>query len=176
MAKLKTWAVAQCEVCKKGYDSKRASSKYCGAKCRKLAFLKNNKLSVPELSVPELSVPDKALDLILALPEEQPVWGKSLGVNDELDDTNASQEPRQSTISGEVIPNYGQPDCDCQHCQTNRANGNKHVISHGRYKPARELADKELNRVPLPGDPNYKGCCYEQADGTWAVQKQAKAS
>jgi hypothetical protein len=54
-----------------------------------------------------------------------------------------------------TILNYGQPDCECQHCQTNRASGNRHTINHGVYKKAHELAPNELNRVALPGDPDY---------------------
>ena len=51
--------------------------------------------------------------------------------------------------------NYGQPDCQCMHCQSNRANGSRHTINHGAYKPADELGVKELNRVSLPGDVDY---------------------
>ena len=46
--------MAKCLYCNKEYTPKRATSKYCSDRCRKLAFLK---VSVPELSVP-LSVPD----------------------------------------------------------------------------------------------------------------------
>ena len=44
--------MAKCELCGIEYEPKRVTSKYCSAKCRKLAFL-----SVPEISVP-LSVPE----------------------------------------------------------------------------------------------------------------------
>lgn len=56
-----------------------------------------------------------------------------------------------------AIPNYSQPDCECMHCRANRANGNKHAINHGPYKPHYQLAKNELNRVALPGDPDYIG-------------------
>lgn len=55
------------------------------------------------------------------------------------------------------IPNYGQPDCQCMHCQTKRANNSRNVINHGPYKPASQLGEHEINRVALPGDPDYKG-------------------
>lgn len=42
----------ECIVCGTRYEAKRATSRYCGAKCRKLAFRsKDSKLSVP-VSVP----------------------------------------------------------------------------------------------------------------------------
>ena len=43
----------ECEVCGREYESKRASSRYCSGKCRKLAF-QGRELSVPGLG---LSVP-----------------------------------------------------------------------------------------------------------------------
>lgn len=55
------------------------------------------------------------------------------------------------------IPNYGQADCQCKHCQSNRANGSRHTINHGDYKPAALLGATELNRAALPGDPDYAG-------------------
>ena len=42
----------KCEQCGIEYEAKRSTSKYCSAKCRKLAFHPNGKVSVPELSVP----------------------------------------------------------------------------------------------------------------------------
>ncbi len=53
--------------------------------------------------------------------------------------------------------NFGQLDCQCQHCKTNRINGTKHVINHGIWKPVNQLAKDELNRVALPGDIDYTG-------------------
>ena len=57
--------------------------------------------------------------------------------------------------------NYGQPDCQCQHCQNVRASGNpfKRVLNHGEYKTASQLDRNELNRVSLPGDADYDGVC-----------------
>ena len=61
-----------------------------------------------------------------------------------------------SLVGNDVKPaNFGQPDCECQHCQTNRVNGNKHTINHGAWKSAQELDEGELNRVALPGDVDY---------------------
>ncbi len=75
------------------------------------------------------------------------------------------------TVKGKVqdvhitpaISNFGQSDCQCQHCQNNRAifKGEKYVINHGPYKSAGQLGEKELNRVSLPGDPDYDGVCLD---------------
>ena len=52
--------------------------------------------------------------------------------------------------------NFGQPDCQCKHCQGVKTNSSKHLINHGKYKKASELAANELNRVSLPGDVDYE--------------------
>jgi len=57
----------------------------------------------------------------------------------------------------ESIANYGKDDCQCRHCRNNRKNGSKKVINHGPYKKWQYLAPNELNRVSLPGDPDYEG-------------------
>ena len=59
----------------------------------------------------------------------------------------------------QLIKNYGQPDCECRHCQQNRTNGNRHVINHGPYKQFHQLRADEVNRVSLPGDQDYDGIC-----------------
>lgn len=60
-----------CEICGKEYEAKRATSRYCSPKCRKLAFL--SVPGKPEVSVPEngksLSVPPLPLiDTVEELP------------------------------------------------------------------------------------------------------------
>ena len=54
--------------------------------------------------------------------------------------------------------NYGQPDCECLQCQNNRKlpENKRLTINHGPHKPAHALNDNEVNRVPLPGDMDYK--------------------
>ena len=60
--------------------------------------------------------------------------------------------------AAQTLPdNYGLPDCECQQCQTNRVNGNKHMINHSDCKMRSEMASEELNRVTLPGDVDYLG-------------------
>src|SRR4030042_6371193 len=72
--------------------------------------------------------------------------------------------PKAESVTPEVIPvvtpnlpaNFGQPDCQCKHCQNTRASGSKFILNHGPYKRASELAGNELNRVSLPGDVDYQ--------------------
>ncbi|MHC4121953.1 MAG: hypothetical protein ACYSSI_00135 [Planctomycetota bacterium] len=73
-----------------------------------------------------------------------------------------ADEPESVTVRPE---NYGQPDCQCMHCQTNRANGNRHTINHGSHKLHHELGPRELNRVTLPGDIDYKKACLKYEGG-----------
>lgn len=61
----------------------------------------------------------------------------------------------------DLIPNFGQPDCQCAHCRAMRAN-NPHglkSINHGKPKTLPQLAKNEVNRVSLPGDVDYEGVC-----------------
>ena len=68
-------------------------------------------------------------------------------------------------LKAEVPNNYGLEDCECLHCQNNRAKGSKHIVNHGEYKPSHVLIDNEENRVALPGDVDYSShgtteyCC-----------------
>ena len=84
-------------------------------------------------------------------------------------EAHAHESDKRTDIGARPV-NWGQPDCECYHCLTNKANGNKHTINHGAYKSASELADKELNRVSLPGDPDYDGCCIK-VNGIWTTKE-----
>ncbi len=44
-----------CKNCNQEFEGKRVTASYCSSKCRKLAFLGNNKVSVPVVSVPIVS-------------------------------------------------------------------------------------------------------------------------
>ena len=84
---------------------------------------------------------------------------KQAGRNSDKPNSDTAQEQTRTSV---VRPaNFGEPDCECMHCQTNRVNGNRHVINHGAWKPAKELGKKELNRVTLPGDVDYDGVCND---------------
>ena len=63
----------------------------------------------------------------------------------------------------ELPDNFGQSDCQCMHCQQNRGQGYKFTINHGTYKPDYQLSKNEVNRVSLPGDPDYTGVSQEDA-------------
>lgn len=65
-------------------------------------------------------------------------------------------------VKAEAIENFGQPDCQCKHCQQNRNQGSRHIINHGPYKKEAELKGRELNRVALPGDPDFVCSAAEQ--------------
>ena len=55
----------------------------------------------------------------------------------------------------ELPANFGQPDCACLHCRSNRSSGSKATLNHGQYKAAAQLDLNEYNRVSLPGDVDY---------------------
>ena len=57
----------------------------------------------------------------------------------------------------EVPTNYGLSDCECNHCRINKSKGGRHILNHGAYKDAGQLADNEMNRVAMPGDVDHIG-------------------
>lgn len=59
-------------------------------------------------------------------------------------------------LKSEVPANYGQPDCECRHCQQTKVRRERGlVLNHGKYKMMNELDADEINRVSLPGDVDY---------------------
>ncbi len=66
-----------------------------------------------------------------------------------------------SQIGRERLPaNFGQPDCQCRHCQNSRVarpHRGHWSLNHGHTRQPEELADNELNRVAMPGDIDYVG-------------------
>ena len=63
-----------------------------------------------------------------------------------------------------LIKNFGEPDCECNMCKTNRIFGNISTINHGAWKSKTELGIFELNRITSPGDPDYKSKCKATAE------------
>lgn len=110
----------------------QGKSRYCSDKC-KVAYNRNklNSKTVTE-TVTNQTVTDKSVTDVTVTPE-----GEKL----------------------QVPTNYGQPDCECMHCQIKRGNKSHNIINHGKYKQAHQLADNEINRVALPGDIDYDGVC-----------------
>jgi hypothetical protein len=135
--------MAKCLNCGLEFEAKRGTAKFCSNRCRKLAFQRKSKVSVPAvLSVLGITVPEngKVSVSVVSVP------GFKVG------DIN---EP-------ELPANFGQPDCECRHCQQNRRSDHKLIINHGAWKPASQLAANEVNRVSLPGDVDYVGICTPQ--------------
>lgn len=152
-------ALRDCEQCGKPYEAVRASSKYCGAKCRKLAFQDKNAKNAK-------GVPTECA---------KPVTGY-LSSTDKVATKVATELP-------EKLPaNFGQPDCECRHCRAVKARQKalpkaKDVLSplaglimspaevhasslgtpSGFLLTWLEMFGDELNRVALPGDPDYVG-------------------
>ncbi len=128
--------MAKCEQCKKEYEAKRSTSRYCGAKCRKLAFRKNGKVSVPEVSVPAYSE-DQAKLIVLHKAE------------DDLDEF----------LEKMVLPCpekwWGIDD----HAAWIRWN-KPEWIPEG-YKTEAELEPGQHNIPPLPGNADYVGVCSD---------------
>lgn len=137
--------MAKCEQCSKDYESKRSTSKYCSSLCRKLAF--HNKDAKPRNAKDE-----NANSGTLRQPSELEV----------VEDFATAGTMTPEGLKLEVPANYGTPDCACKHCQTERSKaGGRRLINHGAYKDRNQLADKEVNRVSLPGDVDYDGVCNE---------------
>ena len=63
-----------------------------------------------------------------------------------------------------VPVNWGEPDCQCLHCRTNRQSGNKYRLNHGAYKLVAQLKPNEFNRVSMPGDIDYQGIAAQYND------------
>jgi hypothetical protein len=130
--------MANCKYCGGLFEAKRVDALFCSDACRKAH--KRIKSDIISDKIKSDTVED---------------------VRDNL--TNRVQQKRLNEIL-----NYGQPDCECKHCQQSRANKSKNTINHGDYKPASEMAKNEVNRVSLPGDTDYDGAC-KCIDGVWGV-------
>ncbi len=65
------------------------------------------------------------------------------------------RQDKESELSPVLtIENYGQPDCQCQHCKTRRINKSKNIINHGAWLNSEQLKEQgfALNRVSMPDD------------------------
>jgi len=178
----------KCLNCGKEFEAKRSTAKYCSAKCRKLAFqttatenANGNAKAVLELPT---CVPNpvasryvrgepeymKTIDILLShtLAELDaaevwvPAWRRFAGEDRLVDGERAEIDTTPPTLEPSALPaNFGQPDCQCMHCQQNRRSNHKRVLNHGEYKPAALLGKNEINRVSLPGDVDYQGVCND---------------
>lgn len=137
----------RCISCGNEYEAKRKTSKYCGPKCRKLAFQENGKVSVPGVSVPDR--------------------------NDEWRQANVEQTVCLVNDAGMPVVSYdrdgkiGKKDY-LTHPDMFAKRTNPEKLNWGGWMTQGELEDAGLkaNRIPIPGDHDYVGCC-EKVDGVW---------
>lgn len=104
-----------------------------------------------------------------ATPNESGVTSEMLhpSILDEFDNTK---------VDACLLPaNYGQPDCECMHCQRNRTDGSNRKVNHGPAKSFHELQEhNEVNRVTLPGDVDYVDAANSQATSPSSAPEQAQ--
>jgi hypothetical protein len=83
-------------------------------------------------------------------------YNRSKSVTDVTEKTVTSKTVTNSTSA---IPNYGLADCQCNACQCNESKppAKRLTINHGPHKSHSELMDNEVNRVSVPGEPDYRG-------------------
>ena len=82
---------------------------------------------------------------------------KAKGITEQDDSVIPSVIPRPA--------NFGQPECECRHCQNNRRQNNRLFINHGPYKTAAELKSNEVNRQTMTGDADYEGIMRHEGGG-----------
>ena len=143
----------KCNQCGKAYKSKRSTSKYCSAKCRKLAF----RVTVPEVSVP---VFDKDANLVGTYERNGDIKSHVLSM------TTEDIESVGGHVDSHGIAHFGDVDCECGMCHNKVINKSNNIINHGEYKVASELGENEINRVSLPDDVDYDGRMV-YVDGAW---------
>ena len=83
------YVVKQCDQCYAGYESKRSTSRYCSAKCRKLAF----QVSVPR-NGKKVSVPaDSKLSGIQIKFNTVPPWNVKVGKRQDSSGSTNTEQP-----------------------------------------------------------------------------------
>jgi hypothetical protein len=140
-----------CLNCGKEIKSKGNRPKlYCSESCRKAHKRTKNKDSAiltqkPTFkNAPESSVTDDLGPIRTNVPPIRTV----------NPDKILSGHPIRT---GQVPDNYGQPDCQCKHCQNNRNGKLGLTINHA--EPVNQTIKGHVNRVSLPGDVDYVGVC-----------------
>ena len=127
-----TIMVKNCEQCGVEYEAKTSRGRFCSHLCR--------------------SRFGKGAQRVGAQPS-----GAQTNVTVWLD--SFAESPAGVTASPETvsIPHFGEEDCGCLHCVQNRSSKRPKILNHG-YKTFMELGENEIDRVGLPGDPDYVGC------------------
>ena len=131
------------ELISTGNNPKR----YCSDSCRKAFTRKNADIAIQPAK-------DAILSAVNARITAQP--GQI-----ELGQSNPDTQPGQIT---DRPANYGQPDCQCKHCQQVQTNKSNAILNHNGYISASELIANGYthNRVSLPGDIDYVGVCSQE--------------
>ncbi len=140
---------------------------YCSDKCRmqhKRQAESERDAPQPERTIPNRSNPNKVeqkpdinLDEPRSPSEPTNVFNRPTPAD--IADTIPWEDAKieLDVLDAQLPTNFGESDCKCKMCATNRLSKNPHIINHGSWKRCDQLATTELNRVPLPGDVDYKG-------------------
>ena len=125
-----------CRHCGKELEQKEGKKErlYCGDACRMAHKRTKGKSEQPKSE---------------QIKNEQP--------NPNRRDNLQATEVQYIVERAKTIPGFGGPNCECMHCRAIKSNGLNLTINHGPYKPAGELVENEVNRVAMPGDPDYIG-------------------
>ena len=133
--------MAKCKQCGTEYEAKRSDSLYCSVGCR-VAAKRNKDVTHKGLSV---TTANKELIHVTDSSSTQPLRVRPV-------------DPITCQATGEVF--------STMHEYQAHTNKSSNTINTGQYKPANELAQHEVNRVPVPGDADYNGCMVEH-NGQW---------
>jgi len=124
--------------CGKDYESKRIDSQFCSKKCR------------------VYSGRGVALNPSIVAHSDESVA---------LNPVSAVKPPDSAPVSGTKSPKIVDSG-ECSRQNTFLMVGVNKDINYGAWKPIGDLGAREVNRVPIPGDADYVGCC-EDVDGVW---------
>lgn len=130
-------------------------AKYCSDACRK-AYKRSESKRTQQTDTEQTDKIKIVSNPGKLLPIEQSPYTSSQPEQINQNEPNKLDKIIISSIFGKPT-NFGQPNCECKQCESNRNTGNRHTLNHGAWKSFKELASGELNRVALPGDVDYAG-------------------
>jgi len=117
---------------------------YCGDSCR----MSHKRSESANKNVPESPILDELCPTRTIVPSIRTAYPNKI----------LNEQPIRT---GALPENYGQPDCQCRHCQNNIKNNLGLTINHG--KRVNQTNPKHVNRVSLPGDIDYIGVGHKTA-------------
>lgn len=125
----------KCKQCDNNVTGRQV---YCGPKCKQVAY--RNSRNAPTVTKEPVSVTSVTVTptVTVSVPRSKdPAILRTLG-------------------TGEGVPDYGGPECECKQCQAYRIKGKDiGLLNHWLYKQGAQLSESEVNRVSLPGDADY---------------------